>query len=320
MRCRARNPRARLWMRMAASSGVMPPSPRLSRRMSSACCALMLRMMRARSRPCLPRSFTWMQRMASSSPRGGSCASGASSAVMTLYLSTSASRNFSRSSSSLARSSTKYRGTGISSTSGVSFRSTRMSSRLMKSNPWLSFSTSQYLISRMRPMVASRAFFMSMCFWGCTIWSYASSSFLKIWIYLMYIHAYSAKSVGAREGSSGGFSVSSWSRSSIMASRHWISNVMDAMAAARPLYRLWMCLPPRRCPPRGRGFTIGLRASLVLPPPHVALERGYDTSPARTELTQKRLGRAPCRPGYRMGCGGRERGPGGGVGSLFTPC
>jgi len=45
--------------------------------------------------------------------------------------------------------------------------------------------TIQCRISSMRPMQASRVFFMSWRFCGCSIWSYAVSSFRKICRYLM---------------------------------------------------------------------------------------------------------------------------------------
>ena len=86
-------------------------------------------------------------------------------AGFTLYFSTRASKNLSLSSSSLALSSMKYLGTAISSTSGVSLRSTRMSSRLTKSSPRFSL-TIQCLISIVRPIQASKALRMSRRFCG----------------------------------------------------------------------------------------------------------------------------------------------------------
>mmetsp|Transcript_27563 Transcript_27563/g.67784 ORF Transcript_27563/g.67784 Transcript_27563/m.67784 type:complete len:297 (+) Transcript_27563:2999-3889(+) len=222
MRRRVRNPRTSACTRVAASSGDTEP-PMSAIFSSSACVFLSARMRRARSRPCRPRSFTCSTRMASSSPRLGGTCSSSSHAMPTLYFSTSASKNLARPSSSVLRSSTKYLGMGSSSTSGVSFRSTRMSSKLTLSIALLS-RTSQLLISSMRPSTASTAFFMSIRFCGCAIWSYASSSLRKICTYLMYMQLYSLISMGASAASSG-CSASSWSSSSIMLSRHWMSNV-----------------------------------------------------------------------------------------------
>mmetsp|Transcript_23253 Transcript_23253/g.59390 ORF Transcript_23253/g.59390 Transcript_23253/m.59390 type:complete len:453 (-) Transcript_23253:281-1639(-) len=179
MRRRQMKPRMADWMRRAASSCVSG-TPILERRSSIWRCFLRMPTSRARSRACRPLSFFWMSMMASSSASGAPILRmGDGGGGLTPYLSTSASRNLSRSSSSLARSSMKYLGTGTSSTSGDSFRSTRMSSRDTKSSPRLSL-TIQWRTSSMRPIHASSAFRMSNRFCGCTVWSYAVSSFRRI--------------------------------------------------------------------------------------------------------------------------------------------
>ena len=141
-------------------------------RRSSACCFLTTRCAPVRIRPCRPRSFTWITRMASSSGSGGrvTVASCFSCGGFSPCFSISVSRNFSRSTSSCARSDTKYRGMGTSTIAGWSLRSTRMSSKCTPSVPPLS-PTSHVRTSSIRPMQASTAFLISCRFCGWTIWS-----------------------------------------------------------------------------------------------------------------------------------------------------
>lgn len=87
--------------------------------------------------------------------------------------------------------------------------------------------TIQCRISSMRPMHASSARLMLSRFWGCTIWSYAASSFLKICRYFMYMLSQSCSSCacmhGARAskfGERGGLSASTASASDAMHAAH----------------------------------------------------------------------------------------------------
>mmetsp|Transcript_17353 Transcript_17353/g.29702 ORF Transcript_17353/g.29702 Transcript_17353/m.29702 type:complete len:209 (-) Transcript_17353:271-897(-) len=170
MRHRQMKPRTAAWIRIAASSCVRG-TPMRERLSSIWRCRFRMFTMRARSRACRPRSLRWMMVRASSSGRGSPIFRvGLGCGGLTLYFSTNASKNLSLSSSSLALSSMMYLDTGTSSTSGLSFKSTRMSSKLMKSSPLLSF-TIQCRISSIRPIHASTAFRMSSRFCGCTIWS-----------------------------------------------------------------------------------------------------------------------------------------------------
>ena len=150
------------WILMAASFGAMI-LPLTCISVSKACCLLSFSTSLVFCLPCLPRSLAWMILMASSSGKGMSFSAAASAEDSTLYLSSSAFINFLRSPSSFSLSDTKYLGIGISTLFGVSFRSTRMLSKLTRST--LSFRVvSQSRISSIRPRHASKAFFMSSLF------------------------------------------------------------------------------------------------------------------------------------------------------------
>mmetsp|Transcript_11675 Transcript_11675/g.23046 ORF Transcript_11675/g.23046 Transcript_11675/m.23046 type:complete len:223 (-) Transcript_11675:193-861(-) len=162
------NPRNSFWITTAALSGSVSGCPTSRIFFSRSSCFLISFMNLARWFPCLPRSLTWMMRMASSMdmPSFSASASGSLSASRAAM---SVCTSFSLKAKSFCRSSTKYRGTGSSRVSGMSLRSTRMSSKFMNLRP--DRLVRYCLISSIRPMTASSTSLTSSRFCGWTCWS-----------------------------------------------------------------------------------------------------------------------------------------------------
>mmetsp|Transcript_33949 Transcript_33949/g.101523 ORF Transcript_33949/g.101523 Transcript_33949/m.101523 type:complete len:370 (-) Transcript_33949:220-1329(-) len=154
----------------AASGPSSSPSSSAARRLSSqASLSRAALTPSARCCPCRPRSLAWIILSASSM---SICTAGSSSPCSSrlAWRLSSASRSRSRSASVRPWSSTMYFGTGTSSTSGPSLRSTSTSSRLKNGTPPF-FSTRTSRSSSSRPITPSSDLRTSLRFCGWTVWS-----------------------------------------------------------------------------------------------------------------------------------------------------
>mmetsp|Transcript_115863 Transcript_115863/g.360905 ORF Transcript_115863/g.360905 Transcript_115863/m.360905 type:complete len:260 (-) Transcript_115863:146-925(-) len=184
--CAAMRVAARTWL-SRRSSATSPPRSACRRWRSSLRwdSFFQVQYMSARLMPMRPRSFLWMMATAWSvvrptsngsflSIRGsGSCdmlKTPSQWSILCCLSSISSLHSF---------SVRKYRGTVHSTVSGFSFRSVSTSSRATKRFFGRVLKLmSCCLSSRIRTIVLRKTFLMARRFWGCTIWSWQSSSFL----------------------------------------------------------------------------------------------------------------------------------------------